>query len=133
MKYVFFMTETVCAYIFLRLTVSHQPADFLNFPGLNCYPTRPIVILYSSKVSFQILGNFHLCSHSHQTTKSFMYSQRQLRGRWKTKRRCLIPPTERNILGAGDDRVWLKVECSCSTKEKVYSGRVLSCKALGSG
>lgn len=54
-------------------------------------------------------------------------------GRWKAKIRCLILPTERNILGAGEDRVWLRVECSCSTKEKVYPGRLLSCKALGSG
>lgn len=59
--------------------------------------------------------------------------KRQLTGRWKAKIiRCLILPTERNILGAGEDRVWLRVECSCSIKEEVYPGRVLSCKALGS-
>lgn len=33
MKYGFFMTETICAYIFLRLTASHQPADS-EFPSL---------------------------------------------------------------------------------------------------
>lgn len=133
MKYVFFMIEIVCVYIFLRLIVLYQLVDFFNFLGLNCYFIRLIVIFYSLKVFFQILGNFYLCSYFYQIIKFFMYLQRQFRGRWKIKRRCLILLIERNILGVGDDRVWFKVECFCSIKEKVYFGRVLSCKVLGSG
>lgn len=41
------------------------------------------------------------------------------------------PPTE-NIVDAGEDRVWLRVESCFITKDYVYPGRVPSFKTLQS-
>lgn len=132
MKYALFMTETVCAYIL-------KTNSFTSASWLSEFP-RVELLLHKTNCGSLELKSLFLDSGKSLFVQPFSLDyqvvcvlKRQLRGRWKAKIiGCLILPTERNRLGAGEDRVWLRVECSCSTEEKVYPGRVLSCKALGS-